>query len=97
MAITVMLEVQAQPEKAAELKQVFKEILVDTRAYDGCISVEVTENQDDTANLVLLEKWQSRAHYEKYFAWRVESGAIDTLGTFLAQPPSIRYYDTIDA
>ena len=55
MAITVMLEVQAQPEKAAELKQVFKEILVDTRAYDGCISVEVTENQDDTANLVLLE------------------------------------------
>ena len=34
MAVTVMLEVQAQPEKAAELKQVLKDILVDTRAYD---------------------------------------------------------------
>lgn len=97
MPVTVILEVQAQPDKPAELKQLLKDILSDTRAYDGCIGVDVTENQDDTANIVLLEKWQSRAHYEKYLGWRQETGALDTLATYLAQPPSIRYFDPVDA
>ena len=46
---------------------------------------------------VLVEQWQSRAHYEKYFAWREETGAMAQLGDALVAPPSLRYLDPTDA
>ncbi len=95
--VTVLLEVQAAPEKIDELKSTFKNILPDTRGYDGCEGVDVVGNLDDPCNLVLIEKWDSRVHYEKYLAWRTETGALAALGAMLSQPPSIRYYDDVDA
>lgn len=97
MACTVLLELQVQADKVDTLKGVFKDILGDTRAYDGCISVEVTDNQDESANLLLIEKWESRAKYEKYLGWREETGALEQLGSLLSAPPSIRYFDPVDA
>ena len=97
MAVTVFLELNAQPAQADALKALFKEILPDTRAYDGCIGVEVVDNQDDKANIVLVESWESRGQYEKYLGWRQETGFVDKLGGFLAGPPSIRYFDKVDA
>lgn len=97
MACTVLLELQVQGDKVETLKGVFKDILGDTRAYDGCIGVDVVNNQDDPTNLVLVEKWESRAKYEKYLGWREETGALEQLGSMLAAPPSIRYYDPVDA
>ena len=97
MACTVLLEIQVKPDQVDTIKQVFKDILGDTRAYDGCQGVEVTQNNDDPTNIVLVEKWDTRAHYEKYFAWRQETGAIDALGDMLAAPPSLRYFDPVDA
>ncbi len=96
MSVTVFLEVQSKPENIEELKTTFKAILPDTRAYDGCQGVQVVGNQDDSLNLILQEKWESRQHYEKYLGWRDETGALAALGAMLSQPPSIRYYDDLD-
>jgi quinol monooxygenase YgiN len=95
MGVNVILEVQSKPESIDELKSTFKKILPDTRNYDGCISVEVIENQDDPLNIILLEVWVSREHQENYFQWRVETGAVEALGTMLSQPPSIKYFDNL--
>lgn len=97
MAIAVFLEVQIKPESVDEMKAFFKEILPDTRAYEGCLGIDVYGNMDDGANLVLYERWESRSHYDKYLAWRQETGVVDQLGGFLAGPPSIRYYEPVDA
>jgi quinol monooxygenase YgiN len=86
MSVNVMLEVQAKPESIEELKLTFEKILPDTRCYDGCISVQVTSNQDDPLNLVLLEVWESREKNEKYLGWRTETGAFDTLGECYHSP-----------
>ena len=79
MSVTVLLECQAKPESADELRATFKAILPDTRSYDGCQRVEVVGNQDDSCNIVLVEKWESRQHNEKYMAWRTETGALEKL------------------
>jgi quinol monooxygenase YgiN len=97
MSVTVLFEIQSNPESIDALKSTLKNILPDTRSYDGCQGVNVVENQDDPCNVVLIQTWASRQHYEKYLAWRSETGAIETLGTMLSKPPSIRYYDDIDA
>ena len=97
MTCTVLLELQVQADKIDTVKGVFKDILGDTRAYDGCSGVEVINNQDDASIIVLIEKWESRAKYEKYLGWREETGALEQLGTLLSAPPSIRYFDPVDA
>ena len=97
MACTVLLEVKAQEDKVEALKATFKAILGDTRAYEGCQSVVVKQQQDDPTVMVLIESWDSREHYEKYFAWRQESGALAALGEMLAGPPNLRYFDDVDA
>jgi quinol monooxygenase YgiN len=91
MSITVLLDLTAKEGSAEALKNIFVEILPDTRKYDGCESLDVKINNDDPNNLVIVERWQSRPHYEKYFAWRQKTGLIDRLGPVLGAPPGIRY------
>ena len=95
MSINVILDVQAKSECADELKANFEAILSDTRSYKGCIEVKVLANQDDPANLILLEQWQTRADYEAYVAWRAEQGTLESLRALMASDPSIRYYNDL--
>ena len=97
MAVKVLLELKARPGAGDALVAIFRGVLPDTRAYDGCIGVETLRGQDDPDTVVLVESWESRAHYERYFAWRQGPGRIEKLGETLAGPPSLRYFDLADA
>ena len=97
MATTVILEVKAKPGTGNEVLAKFKEVLPDTRGYDGCISLDTLQNQEDPDTIMLVENWESKAHYDKYLAWRKETGAFDQLASALAGEPSIRYFDLTDA
>ena len=65
--------------------------------HNGCSGISVTINQDDPLNVILIEAWESRALYETYFNWRVETGAIEALGEMLSGAPNIRYFDHLGA
>ena len=97
MACTVVLEIQLKPDMIDTAKGAFKELLPDTRAYDGCQGLDVVENQDQAGNLVIVETWDTRAKYETYLAWRAETGVLDQLGAMCNGEPSIRYFDPVDA
>ena len=97
MSVLVLLEAQVKSEDVSDMKSYLAEILPDTRAYDGCQRIDVYFNTEDTGNMVLVEHWDSRAHYEKYLAWRTETGVLDKMGAMFAGPPSIRYFERIDA
>ena len=97
MAVTALLDLQAKPDQADALVRLFKDILGDTRKYDGCLGIEAQRNLDDPNNIVLIERWETRGHHEKYMAWRTETGVMETLGAMLAGPPSIRYYEDTGA
>lgn len=97
MATTVVLELRAKAGTGSDLNRAFKEILPDTRAYDGCMGVDVYRNDDDADVIMLVEQWESRAHYERYLAWRTESGMLAQFGEALDGGPSIRYFSRTDA
>ena len=97
MSTVVLLEIQVKPEAVDEMKALLKKILPDTRAYEGCQGLDLYGNLDDTGNLVFYERWDSRQHYEKYLAWRTETGVADQLVAMLAAPPSIGYFERVDA
>jgi quinol monooxygenase YgiN len=97
MSVLVVGDIQVKPEDVSNMKSLLAEALVDTRAYDGCQGIDVYSNTEDSGNIVLIEYWDSRAHHEKYLAWRTETGFMDKVGAMLAGPPSIRYFERIDA
>ena len=93
MAATIILEVKIKPGSGDETIALFKELLPDTRKYDGCISIDVYRNQEDPEVIVLVEQWEQRPKHEAYLNWRTETGAMAALGKLAAEPPNIRYLD----
>ena len=62
------------------------ESLSETRAFEGCESVETYVDQDDPDRVYLWEKWETRENYEQYIAWRIESGMLEALAPILVKP-----------
>lgn len=96
MAVTVTLAFSVKLERAYEFKSLLRDLLPDTRAYEGCIRVDVYQDQGDPGYVYLAEDWQSKVHQQKYQAWRDESGIADTLGPFLAGEPRFNYFDKLE-
>ena len=97
MTCTVVLEIKVKKENVDGMAEGFKGLFPDTRSYDGCIDLWASQNQDDPQNFIIVERWESREKYEKYFAWRTERGDIDNLGSMLEGEPSLRYFDALGA
>ncbi|ORU89895.1 MAG: antibiotic biosynthesis monooxygenase [Cycloclasticus sp. symbiont of Poecilosclerida sp. M] len=97
MSIDVTLDLQVSEENRAGLISMMEAILPDTRAYKGCQYVLVTSNEDNPLNIVLLEKWDTRAEHEAYLAWRGERGDLEKLGALLTAPPVFKYLAEISA
>ncbi len=97
MSIRVLLEASVKSDDVSNMKSYLAEIFPGTRSYPGCQGIDAFFNTEDTANMVLVEHWDSRADFEKYLGWRTETGVMDKLGGMLAGPPSIRYFQRTDA
>ena len=54
MSVTILVDMQVKPEAVGEMKSNLKKILPDTRAYDGCLSIDIYGNIEDSGNLVFL-------------------------------------------
>lgn len=93
MTCYVTLEFKVKNESAEELPIFLRKILPDTRGYDGCVSINVVQNQDEPTEFAVLEQWNTRQHYEDYLNWRTETGVLDELLIMVEGEPSIRFFD----
>ena len=60
-------------DQVAMMEEGFRASLGDTRAYAGCIDIEVTfEAASNT--FVVIQEWESTAHYDSYLNWRKDNG-----------------------
>ncbi len=97
MATLVLLEAKAKSADAVEeLKRLLKERLPETRAYDGCQGI-TCHLGDDGLTFVFVEYWDTTRHYEKYLAWRTETGVLKQLTDRIEGEPAIRYFEAVDA
>jgi quinol monooxygenase YgiN len=91
--LKVTLLFKCQPGMGEVLLAAFTDSLGDTRAFEGCQSVETFVDADNPDTVLLVEDWDSRAHQEAYLAWRIESGMIEMLAPVLAEPLEMRYLE----
>ncbi len=90
----VTLLFRCQPGKGRDLLDALSSALVETRAYDGCVSVETFVDADSPDTVMLLEEWESRGHNERYMGWRLETGLVEMLTPLLAAPLEVRYLES---
>ena len=78
----VIVSFPAKPETLETLKESMRRALPDTRNFEGCLSVN-TFIEESTNTIHLIEDWETLKHQETYLNWRVESGLLDDLDSFL--------------
>ena len=96
MSIVVLLEFRVTVEALEDTMQFFKKILPDTRAFPGCEGLDVFSDADEPTKIIFYERWQTQQHYQKYSAWRTETGSMDEFAKKLVGPPSLRYLNRHD-
>jgi len=93
MPFTAHLDLNLKAEALPTAPAVLRDILSDTRAFDGCLGVDVLVDSKDPAHFLVVEQWVSMEHDAAYRAWRAGEGASG-LGELLAAPPVLTHYET---
>ena len=76
MQVISILECRFKPECIDAGTEWLKRALMATRAFDGCLGVEVIKDTADPARLIAVERWASLEHDRAYRAWREGEGRI---------------------
>ena len=95
MTVSVLFEGNLNSGEVNNFTELCREAFKVTRAYDGCNSIDLTYNVEDKDNWVLTEIWDSKEHYERYVAFRIEDGTVEKITSMCREVPSIRIYDII--
>ena len=96
MAITALLELRVKPEALDQgLHAELHAILSDTRAFEGCLGVEVLIDTADPTHFVVVERWASEERDAAYRAWRAGDGQTN-LASFVASAPALTKFTSAD-
>jgi quinol monooxygenase YgiN len=90
--LTVLLDLQLAPDKLGIADDVLRETLAQTRAFAGCLRLDVLTDTDDPAHVLVVEEWESLEADSAYRAWRAGEGR-SRLGSVLAQPGVLTRYE----
>jgi quinol monooxygenase YgiN len=89
VTITSILDLRVKPGDAAGAPAVVRNVLAQTRNFDGNLGVDVYLDEDDPAHFVVVERWESIEADTAYRAWRKTPDGASILGSILAAPPTL--------
>ena len=91
MSLTALLDLTL---RSPDGLRVVHDTLAATKAFPGCLGVEVLVDADDAGHVVVLERWESAERDAAYRAWRRTPEGASSLGTVLATPARLTKYTT---
>lgn len=96
MTVSVLLEGVLKEGHIDSFIETCREKLVETRASERCIRIDMTLSTKDRHNFVMTEVWETAAHYEAYRKQRQDDGTSAYIISCCEKGPSIRMYDILD-
>ena len=91
MSVLVNLEIPVKKDRIEDFFDYLRDILVDTRAYEGCIRLD-TYHEMENSKVLLIEEWEKIENQESYMQWRNETGLVEALTEFLDGELIIKKY-----
>jgi heme oxygenase (mycobilin-producing) len=89
MSITALLEFRVKPDALDTAPAILHDALSGTRAFPGCLGVEVVVDLADPTHFVLIEQWESIEADTAYRTWRASPDGDSNLGDIMAGPPTL--------
>ena len=83
MTIFALVEFKVKENKLNEFLDFTKQVLPDTRNYEGCVYLKSTVSWDGQI-VVLIEEWETKEHHEKYLKWRLDNGLAQAIEPFVS-------------
>ncbi len=96
MSVILIANLSVKVESIEEFKKYLKEILPDTRSFEGCEEVQLYENKESPTKFTIHAKWTSEEAQKKYMAWRMENGSLEKITPMLSESFSMQFYDIVD-
>jgi quinol monooxygenase YgiN len=94
MATTALLDLHIRGDRLADAPEVIEAVLKDTRAFAGCLGVEVLVDVADEAHVTVVEHWESLERDDAYRAWRATPEGASGLRDLLDRPSALYRYET---
>jgi quinol monooxygenase YgiN len=95
--VTITLLMNLKPEAVEPFCGSLQEMLKDTKNFPGFRNIRVVRHKTEPNQVIFIEEWDSEDAYNKYIAWRTESGAMEALGSALTAPPKLDVWPTLVA
>lgn len=94
--VYAILDLRLKPDSLEAAMGVLHQTLAATRAFAGCIGLDVLIDSKDPAHVVVYETWESAEHDKAYREWRATPAGASSLGSVLAAPPSLSTFTLAD-
>ena len=95
MACKVITQFRAKPGHAEDLLGLLKKYVPESARHAGCLEICMQQNQDDPNDIISNQYWETRKHYEDYFAWRTKEGVGAELQSLCSEPTSARFFTVV--
>ena len=91
MSITRINTFQAQEGQGNALRDLIGSFVPVIEASEGCLSCRLLQNQNDPAQIVVIEVWESTEAHQASMK-NIPPGALEAAMKLLAAPPKGAYY-----
>ena len=92
MPISSILTATTKDNHASQLITLLNEVLSETRAFPGCISMNILQSEQNPNEFVFSGEWEAASDYENYLSFRTNRGDIERLSSLLVAPS---YYQNL--
>lgn len=75
MSVISIVTSRFKPDTVDEALTALHDVLEQTRAFPGCLGVEVAQNVSDPAHVFVVERWRTLEDDTAYREWRKGEGA----------------------
>ena len=97
MSITALLDVRVTQEGLATAPAVIHDTLAATRAFPGCLGVDVVVDVGNPTHFLAIERWESIEADNAYREWRTTPEGASSLGSILAAAPTLTKFEDAPA
>ena len=93
--VRIIAKITGQQDKTEALKSVLLDLIAPTRAEAGCISYQLFQSDEDSAEFVFIEEWADGAAIDAHMKSAHVQSAFAKAGSLLAKAPEIRRYSIL--
>ena|ERR1039457_908865 len=95
MSVNIITQFRTKDKRSNDLISLIRRLLPESLQHDGCEEISIRQNQDQPNDIISVQRWASRRHYESYRAWRSDSGVTAQFEEMLTEPISVRFFDDV--